>query len=131
MSSSRLCKVKVYLSSHFCNETFFSIALITVVRQFFLVYELLAVTVHDVLLQCRMYSYFPSHPADLNFYAQLGEIGLALLSAKQHVLVIQVLNVALERQTDQVGTPLFHYHRLGGVMNFYRYLAISSIKILT
>ena len=39
---------------------------------------------------------------DMDFYSQLGEVGITLLSANLYVLVIQILDVALQLQTNQV-----------------------------
>jgi len=39
---------------------------------------------------------------DMDYYSQLGEVGIVLLAAKQNILVIQILEVALKLQTMQV-----------------------------
>lgn len=38
----------------------------------------------------------------MDYYSQLGEVGIVLLAAKQNILVIQILEVALKLQTMQV-----------------------------
>ncbi|KAF6033827.1 hypothetical protein EB796_007864 [Bugula neritina] len=46
---------------------------------------------------------------DMDYYSQLGEVGIVLLAAKQNILVIQILEVALKLQTMQYGVSMRIY----------------------
>ncbi|XP_067942930.1 uncharacterized protein [Watersipora subatra] len=52
---------------------------------------------------------FSTSLEEMDFYSQLGEIGIVLLSAKLFILVIQILEVALLLQTNQFGVSMRMY----------------------